>query len=224
MKTGSGKKRFFRAAGRLMICLGVLCAAALAAMEAFIRPVLVKLLGYKCSTAAERIISDAVFERFSAEDCGDIVSFTLDGDGRIAALSTDRSKINSIKALLNDAVNDGIERLSGETVSISAGTLTGISFLYGSGYDLVFGIEPKGRAETTLKSSFESAGINQTMHSIILEVEAVISPMMTGFSEDITVSCDMILAQTVIVGSVPDSYSYIVLDEEHQSELANIDI
>ena len=121
-------------------------------------------------------------------------------------------------------VNEGIEALGDETVRISLGTLTGISFLYGTGDELVFRMEPKGKAETRLMSSFRSSGINQTIHSIILEVDAEISPMMTGYSEDVAITYDILIAQTVIVGSVPDSYSNIILDEGNVSELANIDI
>ena len=167
------KRRFLRRLGTLFVVLGILCAAALAGTDIFIRPTLKTLLDYKCRTAAERIISNAVFERLGSEEAaGDIVSFTFDSSGRIAALNTDRVKINSLKALLNDAVNEGIEALGDETVRISLGTLTGISFLYGTGDELVFRMEPKGKAETRLMSSFRSSGINQTIHSIILEVDA----------------------------------------------------
>lgn len=219
------KRRFLRRLGTLFVVLGILCAAALAGTDIFIRPTLKTLLDYKCRTAAERIISNAVFERLGSEEAaGDIVSFTFDSSGRVAALNTDRVKINSLKALLNDAVNEGIEALGDETVRISLGTLTGISFLYGTGDELVFRMEPKGKAETRLMSSFRSSGINQTIHSIILEVDAEISPMMTGYSEDVAITYDILIAQTVIVGSVPDSYSNIILDEGNVSELANIDI
>ena len=219
------KRKILRMAGTLLVCAGLLCVGALALIEAFIRPTLVTLLDYKCRMAAERIISNAVFEQFGdGNSYGDIVTFTFDNDGRIAALSTDRSKINSLKALLNGAVNDGLDRLSEENVGISVGTLTGISLFYGTGAELMFHIEPKGKADTRLVSSFTSAGINQTMHSMILEVDAVISPMMPGFSETVEVQYDILLTQTIIVGSVPDSYSYIVLDDNNKTELANIDI
>lgn len=219
------KRKIFRIAGTVLVCAGLLCAGALALIEAFIRPTLVTLLDYKCRMAAEHIISDAVFDRFGeGNGYDDIVKFTFDNNGRIAALNTDRAKINSLKALLNGAVNDGLDRLSEENVGISVGTLTGISLFYGTGAELMFHIEPKGKADTRLVSSLESAGINQTMHSIILEVDAVISPMMPGFTETVDVSYDILLAQTVIVGSVPDSYSYIVLDEANKTELANIDV
>ena len=223
--TNAKKRKLLRKLGTLLVILGIVCALLLAAADIFIRPTLKTLLDYKCRTAAERIISNAVFDKLGGDStAGDIVSFTFDESGRIAALNTDRVKINSLKALLNDAVNEGIEALGSETVAVSLGTLTGISFLYGTGNELVFRMEPKGRAETRLKSSFTSAGINQTIHSIILEVDTEISPMMTGFSENVAITYDILVAQTVIVGSVPDSYSNIILDEGSVSELANIDV
>lgn len=219
------KKRILRRLGTLLVILGTICALLLAVTDIFIRPALKTLLDYKCRTAAERIISSAVFDKLGSDSAaGDIISFTFDENGRIAALNTDRVKINSLKALLNDAVNEGIDALGDETVRISLGTLTGISFLYGTGTELVFRMEPKGRAETRLKSSFASAGINQTIHSIILEVDTEISPMMTGYSGNVVITYDILVAQTVIVGSVPDSYSNIILDEGNISELANIDV
>ncbi len=214
-----------RKLGAFLIVSGALCIVLLVMLDTFVRPTLETLLDYKCRTSAERIISDAVYERFSGdEDMGELISFVFDNEGRIAALNTDRSKINSLKALLTDAVNDGLSHIREDTVSISVGTLTGLSFLYGVGPELTFMIEPRGNAETKLVSSFADAGINQTIHSMILEVNAQLSPMMPGFSNTFDVSYNILISQTVIVGKVPDSYSHIVLDEEGLAELANIEI
>lgn len=221
----SKKRNIPKTIGTALIILGAVCVILLMCIEAFIRPTLMTLLDYRCRTAAERVISSAVFERISGDDSiGSVISFTFGSDGRIAALSADQSKINSCKALVNDAVNEGLMEISGQTVGISLGTLTGVSFLYGTGAQLTFRIEPQGKADTRLVSSFTSAGINQTVHSIILEVDAVLSPMMPGFYETVDVSYEILLAQTVIVGEVPEQYSHIVLDSENLSELANIDI
>ncbi|MCR4779876.1 MAG: sporulation protein YunB [Ruminiclostridium sp.] len=214
-----------RVIGTLLIAAGVLTALILTGIELFIRPTLKMLLDYKCRTAAERVISDAVFERLNGrEDLCSLVTLKYDPNGNVAALTTDQRGINSLRSLLSDAVNDGIDRLGGEYVSISAGTLTGISLLYGMGAALDFRIEPKGSSETRLISGFRSAGINQTVHSITLEINAELSPMMPGFSETVDISYDLLLAESVIVGRVPENYSYIVLDSENMSELANIDI
>lgn len=219
------KVRNLRKLGTALIIMGAVCITTLILLDSFVRPTLELLLDYKCRTSAERIISDAVYERFSDEDdIGELISFIFDNEGRIAALNTNRSKINSLKAVLDDAVNEGLSHVREDTVGISVGTLTGLSFLYGVGPELIFQIEPHGKAETKLLSTFDDAGINQTIHSIILEVDAQLSPVMPGFSNTVDVSYDILISQTVIVGKVPDSYSHIVLDEEGLTELANIDI
>jgi len=226
MSCASRRKRsIFRIVGTVLILAGVLTALALIGIEMFIRPTLKMLLDYKCRTVAERVISDAVFGKLSGEDDpSELVTLKFDPNGNVAALTADQRRINSLRSLLSDAVNDGIDRIGGENVGISLGTLTGISMLYGTGDTLNFRIEPKGNAETRLTSSFKSAGINQTIHSIILEVKAELSPMMPGFAETVDISYDILLSESVIVGNVPDNYSYIVLDSENMSELANIDI
>lgn len=221
----TGKRRVKRVIGTVLIAAGVLTALILTGIELFIRPALMRLLDYKCRTAAERIISDAVFEKLNGkDDLSDLVKLTFDPNGNVAALTADQRRVNSLRSLLSDAVNDGLDRLGGEYVGISAGTLTGISMLCGTGNTLNFRIEPKGSAVTRLTSSFRSAGINQTVHSITLEVNAELSPMMPGFSGTVEVSYDILLSESVIVGRVPETYSYIVLDSENMSELANIDI
>ena len=219
------KRSIARVVGIVLIVLGIAAALLLIAFDAFIRPTLDALLDYKCRTIAERLISDCVFSRMTgSSDPGSVMNFTFGSDGRIAAISADRSKINSLKALVNEGVNDGIADIKGQTVGISVGTLSGIPFLYGNGPELTFFIEPKGRADTRLVSSFESSGINQTIHSIILEVDTELSPMIPGFSKTVELSYDILLSQTIIVGEVPEQYSYIVLDRENASELADIDI
>ena len=219
------KDNFLRKLGTVLIALGAVSVILLLCIDLFIRPTLMTMLDYKCRTVAERIISDAVFGQLSGEgDLGNVMTFTFGNDGSIAAVSADQAKINGYKALINEAVNDGIDSIRNETVGISVGTLTGLAFLYGMGSQLVFNIEPQGKAETKLVSSFKHSGINQTIHSIILEVDAEMSPMMPGFSQTVEVSYDILLSQTVIVGNVPEQYSYIVLDEENMTELADIDI
>lgn len=223
--TKTKNKKILRKIGTALIITGAVCVIILICIDTFIRPTLMTLLDYRCRTEAERIISSAVFESVSGDDdIGSVINFTFGSDGRIVALSADQAKINSLKALITEAVNSGLSRISGQTVGISLGTLTGISFLYGTGAQLVFRMEPQGKAETRLVSSFTGAGINQTIHSIILEVDAVLSPMMPGFYETVDVSYEILLSQTVIVGDVPEQYSHIVLDQGSLNDLADIHI
>lgn len=220
------KKRISGYLGRIFIIVGILALVALSAFDLYIKPTLARLLNYQCQLTAERIISNAVFGHVGDELNGykDIVSFTFDNNGRISALSTDQTKINSLKSLINESINNEIDSISDETVSISIGSLSGISYFYGMGKELKFRVEPKGKAETKLVSKFKSAGINQTIHSIVLEVSVALTPVIAGFNEEVKVDTNLIISQTVLIGEVPDSYSNIILDEEYYSELADFNL
>lgn len=210
----------------MFIAVGIIAIMALFAFDLYIKPTLARLLNYQCQLTAERIISNAVFGHVGDRLNGykDIVSFIFDNNGRISALNTDQNKINSLKALINDSINSEIGNISEETVKISIGSLSGISYFYGMGKDLEFRVEPKGKAETKLVSKFKSAGINQTIHSIVLEVSVALTPVIAGFNEEVRVDTNLIISQTVLIGEVPDSYSNIILDEEYYSELADFNL
>lgn len=212
--------------GSILIILGIISLLLLLAFDFYIKPTLERLLSYQCQLTAERIISNAVFGHIGdrLQQYNDIVTFTFNDEGKITALNTNQTKINSLKSLINETINDDIDTISDETVSISFGSLTGISYFYGMGRELEFTIEPRGMAETKLVSSFKSAGINQTIHSILLEVSVSLSPVILGFDEEVQVNTNLIISQTVLVGDVPESYSNIILDEEYYSELADFDI
>ncbi|MGN0588424.1 MAG: sporulation protein YunB [Ruminiclostridium sp.] len=221
------KKRRIRGyVGRIFVITGILALVALTAFDLYIKPTLVRLISYQCQLAAERIISNAVFGHVGDElnSYNDIVSFTFDNNGRISALNTDQNKINSLKSLINESINNEIDSISDETVGISIGSLSGISYFYGMGKELQFHVEPKGKADTKLVSKFKSAGINQTIHSIVLEVSVALTPVIAGFGEEVKVDTNLIISQTVLIGEVPDSYSNIILDEEYYSELADFDL
>ena len=212
--------------GRIFVITGILALVALTAFDLYIKPTLVRLISYQCQLAAERIISNAVFGHVGDElnSYKDIVSFTFDNNGRISALNTDQNKINSLKSLINESINNEIDSISDETVGISIGSLSGISYFYGMGKELQFHVEPKGKADTKLVSKVKSAGINQTIHSIVLEVSVALTPVIAGFGEEVKVDTNLIISQTVLIGEVPDSYSNIILDEEYYSELADFDL
>ena len=55
-------------------------------------------------------------------------------------------------------------------------------------------------------STFESVGINQTKHSIYLNVIADISIVMPSRTENFAVPTEILVGESVIVGQVPDAY------------------
>ena len=212
--------------GKISIVTGVAIMIFTIIFDVWFRPVIERMFEYRCKLLADRAVSRAITEHLETtdEDYSDIVSFVYDENGKIGALRTNPPKINSMKAAVMERVNAELSAVKSEKIGITIGTLSGVSYLYGVGNEIMFTVKPVGVARSQLYSRFESSGINQSMHSIILEIDTEVSPLIPGVTETFEVTTEFIIAQTVIIGDIPESFSNIILDEEHYSELADFDI
>ncbi len=212
--------------GKILISVGLFVIAFVIAFDCWFRPVLEQLIEYRCKLIADKAVSRAICKHLDTTetDYSDIITFVYESDGNIGAMRTNPAKINTMKASILELANKELTSLGTEEVSLTLGTLTGISYLYGTGAELTFKVRPEGVARSQLTSNFESNGINQTMHSVILTVYTEVSPLIPGLEESFLVENEFIISQTIIVGDVPDTFSNILLDEEHYSELADFDL
>ncbi|MDR2559602.1 MAG: sporulation protein YunB [Oscillospiraceae bacterium] len=173
-----------------------------------VRPLIERVSEFQSRTAAVRIINDVVLQELNSDayNYENIVNLAFDEGGELWSITSDMNTINRLKSrsalLINEAVGD-FEKMN---IGISLGTISGVGFLYGRGPVLPVRVLPKSYANTTLISEFTSAGINQTLHRIIMEVEVEIAVIIPGFNQTMTVKTNYIVAETVIVGEVPNMY------------------
>ena len=117
-----------------------------------------------------------------------------------------------------DTVLTRVVQVSARALSIPVGTLTGSALLAGRGPRITVRMESVGSSEANFRNAFTSAGINQTKHQIILTVDVSVSILLPGFRTATKVSNSFIVAETVIVGMVPDTYTYFSTDPETYEE------
>lgn len=174
------------------------------------RPLLESLATTRVSNAVTRIVTEAVDE---AVQSGDIRYETLttlekDSEGRITALHSNMAAFNRLQADILDVVLARIDQVSARELSIPVGTLTGSALLAGRGPRVSVRMESVGSSTAWFENQFISAGINQTRHNIVLHIDVDVSILLPGFTTVTRVSNSFTVAETVIVGSVPDTYTY----------------
>jgi hypothetical protein len=104
-----------------------------------------------------------------------------------------------------------LKSLDNTYISVPSGILSGISFLSGVGFPLKFRILTGSYLKANVSSDFSSAGINQTIHRIVLNFSASLTVFLPGKTITEEVPIDIILAETIIVGETPESFSDINL-------------
>lgn len=174
------------------------------------RPLLASLATAKVSNTVTRIVSEAVYEAIEQGDLqyDGLVSLEKDNDGKISAVRSNMAAFNHLQAEILDTVLTRVGQVSARELSIPIGTLTGSALLAGRGPRITVRMETLGSSEANFRNAFTSAGINQTKHQIILSIDVSVSVLLPGFTTATMVSNSFIVAETVIVGSVPDTYTY----------------
>lgn len=135
-----------------------------------------------------------------------MVYFEKDINGRITALKTNMSEVNRLKTDVINIINDDILALDTTDLGIPLGSIFLPEFLSGRGPQIPVNILSIRNSEATFSSSFSQAGINQTLHQLIMEISVDVTVLVLGQTNSFTVSSQVVVAQTIIVGNVPDTY------------------
>ena len=202
------QKRKRKALACLLLTV-VLLVGSVVLLEVKIRPVLATIAESRAKNIAIEAVNDAVWQVLSDENISydSLVSFTYSQNGKINAVAVDSVKLNTVCAEIRSRITDYFSCLSEKSVAIPLGSLTGVDLLAGKGPSVNVGITLSGSAQTTVINDFETAGINQTRHQIILHVKTKIYIIMQSGNIVTETENSIIAAETVIVGEVPEIYS-----------------
>ena len=174
------------------------------------RPILVSLATTRVSNMVNRIVSEAVDEAIEGGNIrySDLITFEKDNNGQITAIYSNMAAFNRLQSKILDIILARIDQVSARELSIPVGSLTGSVLLAGRGPRISVRMESVGSSSANFENEFASAGINQTKHQIVLNIDVSVSILLPGFSTATTVSNAVTVAETVIVGAVPDTYTY----------------
>lgn len=204
---GFGKRR---KTGIALIFTAVLLLVSLLLLEIRIVPLVRNAAKIASVNLAEKAINEAVEEVLSEEGVTyeNIANITYNSQGEITSLSIDPIKINTLKSKISLRIAKKISGIDNKEISLPLGTILGMELFAGRGPNLKFYTSLSGNAITDFSSKFESAGINQTRHQIMIDVTSDIYIISSkGSAGKITVSTSVCAAETLIVGEVPQFYA-----------------
>ena len=197
--------------------------ALLAAILLHLRPMLENLATARCANTVSRIVvaavNDAVEQGWMEYDR--LVKFDKDSDGRVTALSSNMAEFNRLQTAVADDVLARLSQVSASELAVPLGTLTGSPLLAGRGPKLTVKMETIGTATAKFRDKFTAAGINQTKHQILLDVDVYVTILLPGITTYTKVSNEISVAETVIVGGVPQTYTYFSTTEDKIEDYAD---
>lgn len=142
-----------------------------------------------------------------------IVLLEKDLQGNISAIKTNMAQVNLMKTTVLSMVDEEVLEISVSEIGIPFGNLLLPEFFSGKGPTIPVHIMSVSSSDAEFISSFSEAGINQTLHKIFLSVEVTMSVLTPMGTQTVTTKSQMLVAETVIVGAVPQTYWKV--DQSH---------
>lgn len=147
--------------------------------------------------------STIVIDNYKYEE---LYTIEKDLNGNITVIKSNVAPINNMVSQLTESIQSKFDNIEDVEIDIALGSLTGIYFLSGFGPNIPLKISMTGIVDTEIKSEFISQGINQTLHRVYVNFECNMSVVTSFKNYDKKIINQVIIAEHVIVGNIPESY------------------
>ncbi len=162
-----------------------------------------------------RISNEIAKEVMEQYEYNDLITIHKDENNNIKMIETNIININKIRADIAYKMQERIDNIKDRELGFALGSFTGIKIFIGKGPVIPIKITTIGNIETEYISQFKAAGINQTHHQICLKIKCTVGIMSPFKTVNRTLESQVVLAENIIVGDVPESfYNFEGLEEE----------
>ena len=171
-------------------------------------PMAERLISTQVDNQASDAINAAIAEQIAAGeiDYARMITIEKDGQGNVTALRTNIAEINRLKTNVLQRVDEKLQNLSMEELGVPIGSVVLPELFSGRGPKIPVRVLAVRTSDAVFRSSFTGAGINQTKHSITIDVHVVITILTWTGTQEVAVDSSVVAAETVIVGAVPTTY------------------
>ena len=204
----------------MLLGLGFLCLTLLRNMDPLVRDMAVSGAKNAVSAAMQKSVAG----RMAAGELTGLVELMKDDAGQVTAAVTDVGRVSQLQAALAGDVIAALTAPAAANLGVPLGNLLPSPFFSGMGPRVPIRILSVSEVEVKLMSRFTSAGINQTLHRLILTLSARVRVLIPTGTVTAMVYADVPAAETVIVGRVPDSYMYFESSDQWDEPLEKYDI
>ena len=213
------KMRLSRKLLRWAVIVVLLLIAAFLILENNLSQVILDMAYADAYSLAVKVINSAVADvMHSGITYEDLITVHMNDKGQVTMLQANTVRMNDIATRTALQAQEKLQDAKNQEVHIPLGAAFGINFLAGSGPSIPVKILPVGAVSTQFITEFESAGINQTRHKILLSAKTTVRLVIPTGSKQVDLVSSISIAESIIVGEVPDSF----VDVNDKADLLNL--
>ncbi len=129
-----------------------------------------------------------------------------DVNGNITAVRTNTAEMNCLKSEIMELLGEEMPELDAQELGVPIGSILLPDYFAGQGVRLPVRVVALSSSDASFSTTFESAGINQSIQRVVLNVRITLTVLSPAGTQEIDVDSDVIVAETIVVGTVPNSY------------------
>ena len=176
------------------------------AFESYMKPLQDKIMENEARGLVEERVSKIADDVISSSDYDydKLLVKTENKNGGVMSLSVNTPAVNKIQNEFSDVFQNKMDDLNTQYFSVPLGDLTNLTMLSSLGPRIKFSYDMTGSVDVELKSTFESTGVNQTIHRVNMIVDAEVVFISQSYMENLKIRNEFAISETVIVGDTPD--------------------
>jgi sporulation protein YunB len=213
------KMRLSRKFLRWTVIVVLLLTAAFLVLENNISQVILDRAYANAYSLAVKVINSAVADvMHTGITYEDLITVHLSDQGQVTMLQANTIRMNELATMAALQAQEKLQEENNQVIQIPLGAALGINFLAGSGPNISVRILPVGAVSTQFITEFESAGINQTRHKILLSAKTTVRLVIPTGAKQVELVSNIPIAESIIVGAVPDTF----VDVNDKGDILNL--
>ncbi len=194
-----------------LFAIAMVLIAIILLLDSALRPIIKSYSITRATMHVTTIINNSVSDEITENQVNydDLIHLTYDDIGAVSSVQTDMMELNMLQSSITNRIIEDLTDYDLQIINIPLGNMFGSPILSGRGPVIEIRLIPANFIRTKIVNDFDSAGINQTRHRVMLEIELIVSAILPGYSSSTTVSTNVVLAETIVVGTVPEAFTQV---------------
>lgn len=186
---------------------------------AIVNPVVVSTSEAKVKSLTQHTLSNAVLSVVAKDDAfNELITYQYDDNKNISLITVSSYQANMMARQISSLAQTQLDNVTATGVEIHIGAFSGISFLASVGPLVRVSLSPIGTVLVSFRSEFVTAGINQTLHKIYINVQSSVYVILPSSNPQIDAKTEVLISESVIVGKIPATY----LQSSYLDEMLNL--
>lgn len=173
-----------------------------------VAPFVVSVTKGYAENVASNTLNTIVDETLKNEEYS-FVDVIRDANDRVVAVTMNSADTNIFMTKIAIGLKERIAEMKEVEAKIPLGNFLPYPFLAGLGPEVPVKFLILANTAVSAKEDFVAKGINQSLYTLSLHVVTDVGIYIPAMHSSVTVENEVPIAQTVIVGSVPDSYTNV---------------